>query len=39
MSAVIPHTGRDLGAVLHAPIARSEQMGEIVASHGLTGLY
>lgn len=30
---------RDLGAVLHAHIARSEQMGEIVASHGLTGLY
>ena len=30
---------RDLGAVLHAHIARSDQMGEIVASHGLTGLY
>ncbi len=30
---------RDIGAVLHAHIARSEQMGEIVASHGLTGLY
>ncbi|HTV29940.1 MAG TPA: FAD-dependent monooxygenase [Xanthobacteraceae bacterium] len=30
---------RDLGAVLHAHIARSEQMGDIVASHGLTGLY
>jgi 2-polyprenyl-6-methoxyphenol hydroxylase-like FAD-dependent oxidoreductase len=30
---------RDIGEVLHAHIARSEQMGEIVASHGLTGLY
>ncbi|MGA7788496.1 MAG: hypothetical protein WCA56_10055, partial [Xanthobacteraceae bacterium] len=30
---------RDLGEVLHAHIARSDQMGEIVASHGLTGLY
>jgi hypothetical protein len=30
---------RDLGAVLHAHIARSEQIGEIVANHGLTGLY
>jgi 2-polyprenyl-6-methoxyphenol hydroxylase-like FAD-dependent oxidoreductase len=30
---------RDIGAVLQAHIARSEQMGEIVASHGLTGLY
>ncbi len=30
---------RDIGAVLHAHIARSEQMGDIVASHGLTGLY
>ena len=30
---------RDLGAVLHAHIARSEQMSDIVASHGLTGLY
>ncbi len=30
---------RDIGAVLHAHIARSDQMGEIVASHGLTGLY
>jgi 2-polyprenyl-6-methoxyphenol hydroxylase-like FAD-dependent oxidoreductase len=30
---------RDLGAVLHAHIARSDQMGEIVASHGLAGLY
>ncbi len=29
----------DLGAVLHAHIARSDQMSEIVASHGLTGLY
>jgi 2-polyprenyl-6-methoxyphenol hydroxylase-like FAD-dependent oxidoreductase len=29
---------RDLGAVLHAHIARSEQMGEIVAAHGLTAL-
>jgi 2-polyprenyl-6-methoxyphenol hydroxylase-like FAD-dependent oxidoreductase len=26
---------RDLGAVLHAHIARSDQMGEIVAAHGL----
>jgi hypothetical protein len=30
---------RGLGAVLHAHIARSDQLGEIVASHGLTGLY
>ncbi len=30
---------RDLGEVLHAHIARSDQMSEIVASHGLTGLY
>lgn len=30
---------RDIGAVLHAHIARSEQVGEIVAHHGLTGLY
>ncbi|MGC1777065.1 MAG: FAD-dependent monooxygenase [Xanthobacteraceae bacterium] len=30
---------RDLGEVLHAHISRSDQMGEIVASHGLTGLY
>ena len=30
---------RDIGEVLHAHIARSDQMGEIVASHGLTGLY
>ncbi|MGC2132565.1 MAG: FAD-dependent monooxygenase, partial [Xanthobacteraceae bacterium] len=30
---------RDIGAVLHAHIARSDQMSEIVASHGLTGLY
>ena len=30
---------RDLGAVLHAHIARSDQMGEIVADHGLTGRY
>ncbi len=30
---------RDLGEVLHAHIARSDQMGEIVAAHGLAGLY
>ena len=30
---------RNIGEVLHAHIARSDQMGEIVASHGLTGLY
>ncbi|MFZ3311856.1 MAG: hypothetical protein WA280_21100, partial [Xanthobacteraceae bacterium] len=30
---------RDFGEVLHAHIARSDQMGEIVANHGLTGLY
>ncbi|HUI14988.1 MAG TPA: FAD-dependent monooxygenase [Xanthobacteraceae bacterium] len=29
---------RDLGEVLHAHIARSDQMGEIVAVHGLTAL-
>src|ERR1700728_2666820 len=30
---------RNIGEVLHAHIARSDQMAEIVASHGLTGLY
>ncbi len=30
---------RDIGEVLHAHIARSDQIGEIVAAHGLTGLY
>ena len=29
---------RDIGAVLHAHIARSEQIGEIVAAHGLAEL-
>jgi 2-polyprenyl-6-methoxyphenol hydroxylase-like FAD-dependent oxidoreductase len=29
---------RDIGAVLHAHIARSEQIGDIVAAHGLTAL-
>jgi 2-polyprenyl-6-methoxyphenol hydroxylase-like FAD-dependent oxidoreductase len=29
---------RDIGAVLHAHIARSEQVGDIVAAHGLTAL-
>ena len=28
---------RDIGAVLHAHIARSDQVGDIVAAHGLTG--
>jgi 2-polyprenyl-6-methoxyphenol hydroxylase-like FAD-dependent oxidoreductase len=28
---------RDIGAVLHAHIARSDQMGDIVAAHGLGG--
>jgi 2-polyprenyl-6-methoxyphenol hydroxylase-like FAD-dependent oxidoreductase len=30
---------RDIGAVVHAHIARSEQVGEVVAAYGLTGLY
>lgn len=30
---------RDIGAVLHAHIARSEQVGDIVAAHGLDSLY
>jgi 2-polyprenyl-6-methoxyphenol hydroxylase-like FAD-dependent oxidoreductase len=30
---------RDIGTVLRAHIDRSEQVGEIVAAHGLTGLY
>jgi 2-polyprenyl-6-methoxyphenol hydroxylase-like FAD-dependent oxidoreductase len=30
---------RDIGEVVHAHIARSDQVGEIVAAHGLTGLY
>src|SRR5579862_69604 len=30
---------RDIGKVLHDHIARSDQMGEIVAAYGLTGLY
>jgi len=30
---------RDIGAVVHAHIARSDQVGDIVAAHGLTGLY
>jgi 2-polyprenyl-6-methoxyphenol hydroxylase-like FAD-dependent oxidoreductase len=30
---------RDLGDVVHAHIARSDQVGEIVAAYGLTGLY
>jgi 2-polyprenyl-6-methoxyphenol hydroxylase-like FAD-dependent oxidoreductase len=30
---------RDLAEVLHAHIARSDQIGAIVAAHGLTGLY
>jgi hypothetical protein len=30
---------RDIGEVVYAHIARSEQVGEIVAAHGLTGLY
>ena len=29
---------RDIGAVLHAHIARSEQVGDIVAAHGLAAL-
>jgi 2-polyprenyl-6-methoxyphenol hydroxylase-like FAD-dependent oxidoreductase len=29
---------RDIGAVLHAHIARSDQIGDIVAAHGLTAL-
>ena len=28
---------RDIGAVVHAHIARSDQVGDIVAAHGLTG--
>jgi 2-polyprenyl-6-methoxyphenol hydroxylase-like FAD-dependent oxidoreductase len=30
---------RDLGAVVHAHIARSDQVGDVVAAYGLTGLY
>jgi hypothetical protein len=30
---------RNIGEVLHAHIARSDQVDEIVAAHGLTGLY
>jgi 2-polyprenyl-6-methoxyphenol hydroxylase-like FAD-dependent oxidoreductase len=30
---------RDIGGVVHAHIARSDQVGEIVAAYGLTGLY
>src|ERR1700728_697317 len=30
---------RDIGNVVHAHIARSDQVGEIVAAYGLTGLY
>ena len=30
---------RDIGDVVHAHIARSDQVGEIVAAYGLTGLY
>jgi 2-polyprenyl-6-methoxyphenol hydroxylase-like FAD-dependent oxidoreductase len=30
---------RDISDVVHAHIARSDQVGEIVAAHGLTGLY
>jgi 2-polyprenyl-6-methoxyphenol hydroxylase-like FAD-dependent oxidoreductase len=30
---------RDIGAVVHAHIARSEQVGEVVAAYGLAGLY
>jgi 2-polyprenyl-6-methoxyphenol hydroxylase-like FAD-dependent oxidoreductase len=30
---------RDIGDVVHAHIARSDQVGEIIAAHGLTGLY
>ena len=30
---------RDIGSVVHAHIARSEQVGDIVAAHGLAGLY
>ena len=30
---------RNIGEVVHAHIARSDQVGEIVAAHGLTGLY
>jgi len=30
---------RDIGAVVHAHVARSDQVGKIVADYGLTGLY
>jgi 2-polyprenyl-6-methoxyphenol hydroxylase-like FAD-dependent oxidoreductase len=30
---------RDLGAVVHAHIARSDQVGDLIAAYGLTGLY
>ena len=30
---------RDLGAVVHAHIARSDQVGDLIAAHGLAGLY
>ena len=30
---------RDIDAVVHAHVARSDQVGEIVAAHGLNGLY
>jgi hypothetical protein len=30
---------RDIGAVVRAHIDRSDQVGEIVAAYGLTGLY
>jgi 2-polyprenyl-6-methoxyphenol hydroxylase-like FAD-dependent oxidoreductase len=32
-------SNRDLGAVVHAHIARSDQVSEIIAAHGLTGLF
>ena len=38
-SAPPANCDRDIGQVLHAHIARSEQVGAIVAGHGLTGLY
>jgi 2-polyprenyl-6-methoxyphenol hydroxylase-like FAD-dependent oxidoreductase len=34
-----PELARDIGAVVHAHIARSDQIGDIVAAHGLTRLY
>jgi 2-polyprenyl-6-methoxyphenol hydroxylase-like FAD-dependent oxidoreductase len=30
---------RDIGAVVHAHIARSDQVGDMIAAYGLTGLY